>query len=146
MAKKIFIAIIIFFVAIQLIPVTKDNPNSNPAHELKAPNEVMSVLKKACYDCHSNQTNYSIYSYIAPLSWGVRMHVVDGRKALNFSEWEKMEPKIRKMRLERWSHVIKMGFMPPKSYILFHPNKKLTKDEEKLLIEWGESELVKGSD
>jgi len=53
-------------------------------NELEAPDEVMTVLKHACFDCHSNHTTFPWYSSISPVSWFTKHHVEEGREHMNF--------------------------------------------------------------
>ena len=75
----------LFFFAIQLVPVERTNPPvETEAQPLPATKE---VLKRACYDCHSNETKWPWYSYVAPASWLVVDDVHQARENLNFSTW-----------------------------------------------------------
>src|SRR5947208_15753610 len=78
------------------------NPPVQPGHDLLATNpppaEVVSVLRGACYDCHSYETQWPWYSHVAPISWWLVGHVNDGRKRLNFSDWPHEDSK----RAVRW--------------------------------------------
>ncbi len=95
------IVIAVILIAIQFIPVDKTNPPVTS--ELDAPIEIISILKKSCYDCHSNETVWPWYSNIAPTSWLVASDVKDARAHLNFSEWENLSRKDRvKMKEEIW--------------------------------------------
>jgi len=78
-------AAVAVFGGLQLVPVEKTNP---PVRlEVDAPPAVMEILKRACYDCHSNETRWPWYSRIAPASWFLASHVRKGRGDLNFSDW-----------------------------------------------------------
>ena len=96
MFKKIIIGIILVLVLIQFIPLEKTNPKVDKTIALKTDENIMKILKKSCYDCHSDETIWSIYSDIAPLSFGVVAHVNDGREALNFSKWKSIKLSIKK--------------------------------------------------
>ncbi len=141
MLKKtlIFFAVLLF--AIQFIPLEKTNPKVDETISLKADENVLKILKKSCYDCHSYETKWSIYSDIAPLSFGVVSHVEDGRKALNFSNYENINPEIKEKRLKRAVILIKNGRMPVSNYLMFHEEARMTKDEQETLISWFEQEL-----
>src|SRR5579871_6163902 len=84
---------IVFFAVIvmQLFRPTRTNPTSDPGASFEAivkpPPQVASSLKRACNDCHSNQTVWPWYSNIAPASWLVVKDVNEGRARLNFSNW-----------------------------------------------------------
>ena len=86
MKKKIIYTVIGIFLLLQLIPVNRDNPKIE--NDLFAPDDVKAILKKSCYDCHSNETIYPIYSYIFPISILLAHHIEEGREELNFSNWE----------------------------------------------------------
>jgi hypothetical protein len=141
MIKKTVIAIGILLVGIQFIPVDKTNPKVDESIALHTDKKVMSILKKSCYDCHSNETKWSIYSDIAPLSFGVVSHVEDGRKALNFSLYKTIDNERKKARLKRAIHTLKIGSMPLPSYLAFHEEAKPSKEDKKILIEWFEKQL-----
>ncbi len=83
--KKILIIFIVVAIGIQFIPTDRSNPPVT--HELQASPEVMAILERACYDCHSNETVWPWYSKVAPVSWQISSHVVVGRRHVNFSEW-----------------------------------------------------------
>ncbi|MCH9813122.1 MAG: heme-binding domain-containing protein [Epsilonproteobacteria bacterium] len=141
--KKIIFIIIIILIAIQFIPVNKTNPPINQSHTLVASDEVMHLLKKSCYDCHSFETKWPAYSNIAPLSWGIVDHVEDGREALNFSEWTKIKNDIKIKRLKRSIQTINNGMMPLPSYLKFHDEALLSDAEKKVVVDWCYEELKK---
>jgi len=141
MVKKTLIFLVILLIAIQFIPLKKTNPPVNEAIALHTDKKVMQILKRSCYDCHSNETKWSIYSDIAPLSFGVISHVEDGRNALNFSRYKTISPEIKRARLKRAISTVKLGIMPLSSYLLFHKKARLSKADKKTLIAWFEKEL-----
>ena len=120
MFKKTVIFLVATLIAIQFIPLEKTNPEVDETIALHTDENVEKILKKSCYDCHSNETKWSIYSEIAPLSFGVVSHVADGRKALNFSIYEKIDSKIKVARLERAIKTINNERMPLSNYLAFH--------------------------
>jgi hypothetical protein len=75
------------------------------------------------------------------LSFGVVSHVEDGRKALNFSNYENIDDKIKEKRVNRAIILIKNGRMPVSSYLTFHEEARMTKAEKETLIAWFEKEL-----
>ncbi|MEF3191713.1 MAG: heme-binding domain-containing protein [Campylobacterales bacterium] len=132
--KKALIITAVVMVAIQLIPVSIDNPPYDPAAEMAVPQEIKPILQKHCFDCHSNHVVKPWYASIAPISWWIASHVNEGRKALNFSTWRDTPEFIRKERSERMETVIANGRMPLPSYTLMHP--PLTAKEKELLRAW----------
>ncbi len=146
MLKKISISTVAFLIIMQIIPLNRTNPKVDETVALHADKKVMQILKKSCYDCHSYETKYSKYAYIAPLSFGVVKHIDDGREALNFSEWKKIPDYIKKLRLEKTKKEIEQNEMPLPSYTMFHKEAKLTQDEKNILKEWCNKELEKVRD
>ena len=136
--KKTIITLLIFILGIQFIPSIQENPSADPAIALNPPEEVPKLLTRSGYDGQSNNTQWPIYSKIAPASFAMSFHVSDGREAINFSEYETIDSDTKRKRLKRASHMIKIGFMPPSSYSLMHSEAELTLDEKKILIEYFE--------
>jgi len=141
MLQKSILFFVIALVAIQFIPLQKTNPKVDDSLTLHTDNETLSILKKSCYDCHSYETKWSIYSSVAPLSFGVVSHVNDARNALNFSNYANIANDIKISRLKRAIVTIKNGRMPVSSYLAFHEEAKMTKEEKTKLITWFEKEL-----
>jgi hypothetical protein len=132
--KKALIILIVILVAIQFIPVDKTNPPVTA--ELDAAMEIISVFKRSCYDCHSNETVWPWYSNIAPVSWLVAGDVKDARAHLNFSEWGNLSRKdIVKMKEEIWEEIEKEK-MPLWKYKILHPEAKLTQKDKSLIRGW----------
>lgn len=116
------------FIVIQFIK-RPSIPDSQITGTIKAPAQVSQILKKACYDCHSNETNLRWYDKIAPVYWKVAQHVKDGRKSLNFSTWDSLAPGDQKGKLWEAVNQIAAGAMPLKSYTLVHPSAKVSPDD-----------------
>ena len=121
-------------VAIQLVPVDRTSPPV--AAEIQAPANVRAVLKRACYDCHSNETAWPWYSRVAPVSWLVARDVREGRKELNFSDWGGYEPRRQARKLKETREEVAKGEMPPWFYVAVHREAALSADDEALLREW----------
>jgi hypothetical protein len=131
MVFRILRWLIALFVAIQLVPFGREH--SNPPVIREPPwdsPQTRALARRACYNCHSHETAWPWYSLIAPASWLATNHVTEGRKHLNFSEWNK--PQRHANDIEEQIH---MGEMPPSSYLLFHPEAKLTAAEQEALID-----------
>lgn len=127
MIKNILIGLFAIVVLIQLIPVDRSNPPVT--QEVKWDSaETRALAVRACYDCHSNETVWPAYAYIAPISLVVAHHVEDGRRVLNFSEWD------RPNHAHDMVEVIEAGDMPLDSYLPLHPEAELTDAEKQELI------------
>jgi len=134
MRRHLLIGFAVLLAGIQLVPVDRNQPPVTA--EIKAPPEVRAILKTACYDCHSNETVWPWYSYIAPLSWRIADHVDHGRGNLNFSEWGLLPVDEReKLRNEIWEEV-ERGDMPLSDYLRMHPEARLSQEELVVLNTW----------
>lgn len=94
--------------------------------ELTVPHDVRVVLKKACFDCHSNETQLLWFDKIAPASWMVAKDIADARKVLNFSTWDSLAPGDQKAKLFEAFNQISLGAMPLKQYSTLHSEAKLS--------------------
>lgn len=101
--------------------------------DVEAPKDVKSILVRACYDCHSNQTNIRWYDKIQPIYWKVAEDVEAGRKGLNFSEWDKLAPPDRKAKLWEAVNQIEAGAMPIKSYQFVHSETRVSANDVSIL-------------
>lgn len=136
MVKKVVGFVIIGLLAvallIQLVPYGHDHPNPPVKSEPPWPNQQSRALaQKACFDCHSNQTVWPWYSNIAPVSWLVYGDVVEARRRLNFSDWNRPEGQY----VMEFKEVYYERNMPPASYLLLHPAAKLRDAEWKQLYD-----------
>jgi len=125
------------FLAAQFVPVTRTNPPVDS--DIPAPADVKAVLRRACYDCHSNETVWPWYSYVAPVSWVVADDVNSGRRHVNFSTWNQVRPdRIPNEMRSIWRHV-DSGEMPLWYYLPMHPSARLSDADKALLRAWTES-------
>ncbi len=121
-------------VIIQLVPVGRSNPPLGG--EILAPPDVHGMLRRACYDCHSNETNWPWYSYVAPISWLVVGHVKEGRQHLNFSTWNEYDMGQIERKLEEISEEVEEGAMPLGQYLWLHPDARLSEQDREALRIW----------
>ena len=135
MRKKIFSGFIISFFLIQFLSPKKTNPVAE-GKSMNAPANVSAILERSCSDCHSNKTNWPWYSNIAPVSFFIVNHVIDGRKELNFSEWETYKEKRKLKKFKEICEQVKEGEMPMESYLYVHGNAKLSAEDITTLCEW----------
>lgn len=148
MIQKILIWTIVGFLVIQLIPVDRVNPpvakSENFVTVLNTPPKIATMLKNACYDCHSNETVYPKYAYVAPISWSVKHHINEGRDYLNFSKWATFNQDIKKGMLERSVEQIENRMMPLPGYIPYHDKANLTTADRKILANYFKGLLESG--
>ena len=133
--KLALLIFLIIFIVRQFIQPNKENIVVDKNLEIKAPTEVMTLLKTSCFDCHSNETTWPWYSKIAPFSWVVANHVNTGRKALNFSTWENYSPQLKEEKLKAIYRTA-YASMPLPSYIYAHEEANLTKEQRSMIRDW----------
>lgn len=145
--KRIGIAFIVLFIVIQVFRINKTITPVNEQTDFMAVTqtnpEVATILKNACYDCHSNQPTYPWYTSVAPVSWWIKNHINEGSKHLNFSIWQTYTVKRKDHKLEECIEMIEEGEMPMNSYTWMHPEAKLTDAQKQLLIDWFKAEKAK---
>src|SRR6187401_2020529 len=108
--KWILIGGAALFVVIQLVPVDRTNPTGGKPFD--APANVQAIVKRACYDCHSNETKWPWYAYVAPVSWLVAKDVREARRRLNFSDWGNYHPDRQEHKIQEIWEQVEAGTMP----------------------------------
>jgi len=128
---KVLAGLVGVFVLAQLVPYRVDNPKARDEPKWDSP-ATRALAKRACYDCHSNETHVLAFEQVAPLSWWITNHVKEGRSAVNFSTWH---TKAGEHAGEPGESVSEGG-MPPSYYHWFglHSGSKLTPAEVKALL------------
>jgi hypothetical protein len=122
--------------ALQLVPVDRSNPPIET--EISVPDPVRQVLRKACYDCHSHETRWPWYAYVAPVSWYVHHDVEHGREHLNFSAWNRYDAKEQRELFEEIDEEVSERSMPLPIYVSLHAEARLTNAERRALTDWAE--------
>lgn len=139
-AKNIFVGLLGGLALLQFFPIDKTLPPTQEALEFHVaqnpPDEVMSLLKNACYDCHSNHTRYPWYAHVQPIGWWIQNHIEQGRRELNFSEFGEWSDFERREVLDLCADLIEKGKMPLRSYLPMHPEARLTAGQKSLLVNW----------
>jgi uncharacterized membrane protein len=103
------------------------------------PDEVKVIITRSCYDCHSMQSRYPWYSYVAPVKWLIKHDINWGRGGVNFSEWGSLGDKDKIKKLTEISEVIDKKEMPLGKYLIMHSEAKLTSEERQKIINWADS-------
>jgi heme-binding protein len=151
------LAALAVFLLIQAVPYGRSHTNAQGGSEPPWDSaRTRELVINACYDCHSNLTEWPWYSYVAPASWLVQRDVDKGREELNFSDWPRLQEKMRekaererekeakegkerkerKERKEKVPGLIKVvleGEMPPWFYPILHPDARLSATERQEL-------------
>lgn len=141
--KKIGPGILIVFIAIQFIqPVQNTNGQvgkTDICNVVFVPQKVHLLLQTACYDCHSNTTDYSWYNDVQPVAWILANHIKNGKKDLNFSDFGSYSVRMQESKLKGIRSQIRDDEMPLYSYKIMHKDSRLSKEEKALIINWAEN-------
>lgn len=122
--------IVVIGIGIQLIPLPGRGQNPAVIQEPKWDStQTAALVRRVCYDCHSNESRWPLYAYVAPASWLVYHDVTEGRSHLNFSEMN-----MPQLGAGEMAAAIQSGKMPPWQYLLLHPEARLTSAEKQQLI------------
>jgi hypothetical protein len=129
-AGKGVVIVVAFLGLIQLFPyrVTRPAERNNPPWDSA---QTRRLVVAACYDCHSNETRTYWYENVAPVSWWITRHVEDGRRAMNFSTWGRLNAPLNDA-----ARAVRNGSMPPGYYTWFglHPSARLSPSQRQAVI------------
>ncbi len=135
--KRTFQVLLVAFIIIQFFRPTKNRSEAVSANDINkkyaVPQDVQTILKTSCYDCHSNNTAYPWYAEVQPVAWWLNGHIKDGKKSLNFDEFASYLIRKQYIRLDDINEQIKKDEMPLSSYLLIHRYARLN-DQQKLTI------------
>jgi len=138
--KYSFVFFLLFIVILQFVKPETSNPPEDKGKfitsHIQVPDNIISKLEKACFDCHSNRTVWPWYSKISPIVYLINHDVQEGRRELNFSEWGNYDKKKMIKKLNEIESEISEGEMPPGIYKPLHPDAKLSDADKKLIIDW----------
>ncbi len=124
------VGVVLLVLLAQALPYGHNHTNPPVTAEPKWDSpETRDLAARACFDCHSNQTEWPWYSNVAPISWLIQHDVDEGRSKLNFSEWNRPQRETRQAGRE-----VQRGQMPQWYYVLIHPNASLSPAEKQTLV------------
>ncbi|HMV25941.1 MAG TPA: heme-binding domain-containing protein [bacterium] len=140
--KWLAIGLPVLFIAIQFIRPERTNPPIDPERTLEKhvtiPDDIKTMIKTACNDCHSHETVWPWYSEIAPISWLVAHDVNEGRRHLNFSDWKKYNAHRQVEKLNEMAGEVRSEKMPMPIYLITHGDARWTKEDRKKFQNWAE--------
>lgn len=135
------IVILLAFVGVlQLLPLRPTNPPVEA--EVPAPAPVRAILRRSCYDCHSNATHWPWYSWVAPFSWPVVEDVRGGRAAMNFTAWNHLSAEERVKTMRAIARRVRDREMPPWLYLLAHSKARPSAADRATLERWAMSPIA----
>ncbi|RAJ16932.1 heme-binding domain-containing protein [Olleya aquimaris] len=138
--KKIGLALLIVFIVAQFFSPEKNEGNTEDLTafltETTPSNEVKTILKSTCFDCHSSHTNYPWYNKITPVNYWLAGHVDNGKKHLNFSKWADYSIKRKDHKFEEIAEEVVEKKMPLPSYTWTHGDANLTDAQIQAIVDW----------
>lgn len=139
-AGRILIVVLVLFIILQFIRPPGNQSVGESANAIQTkypvPPDVHNLLRRACYDCHSNNTVYPWYSYVEPVGWFLSNDIKEGKRELNFDEFGSY-PAFRQIRrFEAIRQQIEEGEMPLPAYKLMHASAVLSPEEKTQIIQW----------
>lgn len=133
MKMKILFALALLWFGLSFLPLQR---TSVPVVEPVGTPEVNNILRRACFDCHSTETNWLWYSYIFPVSVFVYHHVDEGREELDFSNWSELSHSKKLSQIDSILEAVETKEMPLPSYLWMHKEAILTDDDIEILRKW----------
>ncbi len=124
----------------QFFRIDKSVPQYDPAgdflHIAQPPAEIATLMRNACYDCHSYETKYPWYANVAPVSWWLKGHINEGRHHLNYSLYGSLSAHDKEEVAEESHEAVTTSWMPLKPYLWNHPEARLTDAQRQLIGNW----------
>ncbi|MGB0891033.1 MAG: heme-binding domain-containing protein [Flavobacteriaceae bacterium] len=141
--KKLGWLLVISFIIAQFFQPEKNDGDIssivNFVAETNPPSEVHTILKNACFDCHSNKTKYPWYSKITPVNYWMADHVKHGKGDLNFSHWKNFSLKKKEHKMEELWKEVSEKEMPLNSYTWTHFDAQLSDAQIKQVVKWAKN-------
>jgi hypothetical protein len=140
MIRKILILLLVALILIQFFRPAKnvsigEQPNAL-AKKYPIPAHVDTILRKACYDCHSNNSKYPWYFNVQPSAWFVANHIKNGKTHFNFDEFLTYKKEKKDHKLEELGDEVEHDEMPLSSYTLMHAEARLSQQQKDTIIAW----------
>ncbi|MGJ8593773.1 MAG: heme-binding domain-containing protein [Aquaticitalea sp.] len=132
--------LLIAFVGIQFIPTERNQSDVVPKTDFllvnNTPQNLATLLKKSCYDCHSNNTEYPWYNKIQPTTWYLEDHIRHGKGEFNFNLWDELSDRRKSSKLKSIISQIENDEMPLESYTWIHRDAIFSESEKDTLISY----------
>lgn len=133
------IALLVILVLIQFYRPARNLSNDRTndiSKTFPVPDSVQTILKTACYDCHSNYTVYPWYANIQPVASWLGHHIDEGKQELNFSEFSTYTPRRQYNKLGKIVHELDEHEMPLASYTLIHRDAVISSTQQMIISNW----------
>jgi len=146
MIRKILIALVIVFILIQFVRPAKNTSGLAP-HPMSAKYQmtpdVETLFENACYNCHSNKTDYPWYAEVQPVAWWLANHVKEGKQRLNFDEFTSRRINYQNHKFEEIVEMVEEKEMPLPSYtwLGLHKEANITDEQRKIITDWATAQM-----
>ena len=94
------------------------------------------LLAKVCGNCHSERTEWPLYSYLPGVSWALEKDVADARAHLNLSRWSEYSADEKRGLLGSIAAETRSHQMPPSRYTMLHPEARLSAADIQAIGDW----------
>jgi cbb3-type cytochrome oxidase cytochrome c subunit len=128
------VILVLALITIQFVPIEQTNPLVES--DVAVPAELKVVLRRSCYDCHSNETRWPWYARVAPVSWLIANDVKEGRRQVNFSVWNQYGGNRKARKLKEIVDQVEQNKMPQWYYLLVHPDATQSAENKEMIIRW----------
>lgn len=132
--KGVAVFLILIYTGFQITSPAIENPPVTS--DIVLPKEVKQILRRACYDCHSNESKVEWYDRIVPVSYVVARDIAQARSRFNFSEWDRNAPAVQELLLWEMVNAIDQGKMPLQRYAKVHREGEVSSAELTLLKQY----------
>ena len=143
MIKRILLIAFGILLLAQLAQPDRSVPAVDPANDMLqvtgAPADIQQMVIGACYDCHSDKTEYPVWAYITPMNFWIQSHINEGREVVNYSRWNTY---AGNEEAAESGESIAEGEMPPPNYAGMHGHAKLSDAQKQQLIGWFKANVV----
>jgi hypothetical protein len=144
MKKLILLGLVAAIIGIQFIPVDRSLPEYSPSDLLAlsgAETGMANMIKDACYDCHSYESEYPEYANVAPLSFWIQGHIDNAREELNFSTWGELSGEDQQHLLKECAEKVEKKEMPLTPFLITHAEARITEEQRAEMSAWFRSQM-----
>ena len=138
--KKVLLVLLVVLVIAQFFGPERNEGSLQSVEpflaETKPNDQVATILKETCFDCHSDFTRYPWYDKITPVNYWLNDHVEEGKEHLNFSDWSNYSTKKKDHKMEEVAEEVEEGEMPLKSYTYTHADANLSDEQIQAVVDW----------
>ncbi len=136
------------FVILQMAPAPYQlssaplDPRAAISADPDIPYHIQSVLRRACMDCHSQETRVPWYGRVAPASWLLAKDVTEARLVMDLSHWGDRPAAGRLALSSAACAAVKESKMPKPQYRMMHPEARLSPQDIEALCGWPKAVLA----